>query len=169
MYNYSILDETAGLISTGQAESNLDGEFTVIGQELSAAQLYFEISSMPEFVFVSTSNFVVNLTSQIVEQNNTETNQTGNQTETGNNTVDPIDNNPTTISDVTLDGCDSINQVVGAEQMGQLVCTITNPNSFAVDVEISFVSSLNLPVLLLFKSICSSRWKKVVYWELDLV
>ena len=141
VYNYSILDDSAGVVSTGQTESDSDGKFTVIGQELSAAQMYFEISTMPEFVFISTSNFVVNLTSQIVEQNNTETNQTENQTDGGNNTVDPIDNNPTTISDVTLEGCDSINQVAGVEQMDQLVCTIINPNSFAVDVQISFVSS----------------------------
>ena len=132
--------------------------------------MYFEISSMPEFVFVSTSNFVVNLTSQIVEQNNTETNQTENQTDGGNNTVDPIDNNPTTISDVTLDGCDSINQVAGVEQMDQLVCTITNPNSFAVDVEISFVSSSQFTgSTTLSRVYVQADGQKVVYWNLDLL
>ena len=170
VYNYSILDDTAGVISTGQAESNLDGEFTVIGQEPSAAQMYFEISAMPEFVFVSTSNFVVNLTSQIVEQNNTETNQTGNQSETGNNTVDPIDNNPTTISDVTLDGCDSITQVAGDDLMEQLKCTVVNSNSFAVDVEISFVSSSQFSgSTTLSRVYVQANGEKAVYWNLDLL
>ena len=36
MYNYSILDDSAGVVSTGQTESDSDGKFTVIGQELSA-------------------------------------------------------------------------------------------------------------------------------------
>ena len=170
VYNYSILDDSAGVVSTGQTESDSDGKFTVIGQELSAAQMYFEISAMPEFVFISTSNFVVNLTSQIIEQNNTETNQTENQTGGGNNTVDPIDNNPTTISDVTLEGCDSINQVAGDEQMDQLICTITNPNSFAVDVEISFVSSSQFTgSTTLSRVYLQADGEKVVYWNLDLL
>ena len=70
---------------------------------------------------------------------------------------------------MTLEGCDSINQAAGDEQMDQLICTITNPNSFAVDVEISFVSRLNLPALLLSQEYIFKQMGKSSLLELDLL
>ena len=67
---------------------------------------------------------------------------------------------------MTLDGCDSINLVAGDEQMDQLVCTITNPNSFAVDVEISFVASTQFTgSTTLSRVYVQSGGNKVVYWN----
>jgi len=54
--------------------------------------------------------------------------------------------------------------------MDQLVCTITNPNSFAVDVEISFVSSSQFTgSTTLSRVYVQADGQKVVYWNLDLL
>ncbi len=170
VYNYSILDSGSNVVSIGQIESNSDGKFTLTEQELTAKEVYFEISSMPEFVFISTSSFVVSLALEAVEQNNTNTNETGNQTDGENNTVDPIDTDPTTISDVTLNGCASINQIAGDDFMEQLKCTVVNPNSFAVDVQISFVASNQFTGSTTLSTIyVQASGQKAVYWNLDIL
>lgn len=168
-FDYLVYDSDATILGSGQTDSDQDGMFNLIGQQPSASYLEFEISSIPEYMEISTSMFRVNLTSEPIETNNTETNETENQTQEGNNTIEPVDETPDSINGVTIDGCPGIVANEGEQFMSQLQCTLINSNDFDVRVGITFIPTSQFTATTSMNDVfIRAGESKAVFWNLNV-
>lgn len=168
-FDYLVYGSDSTILGSGQTASNEDGMFNLIGQQPSATYLQFELTSSPDYVVITTGLFRVNLTSEPVETNNTETNETENQTQEENNTIDPVDEIPDSINGVSIEGCPKIDATAGDRFMQQLQCNLVNSNDFDVRVQITFTASTQFSASTTLDNVfIRAGESKAVYWNLNV-